>query len=301
MKHTEKFSIYFLNFCIIFLASACSMSGGQQSAAFYDSAARAKAAYGEAMEAPQAEAQYAADEAADSGIAEIAALQTRKLVYQAELRIRVEDPGAAEKPLADLMAKYEAWPSSTRIYENSRDYTVRVPSKYYDAFLKEAANLGRVLRRTESAEDVTLRYYDLEGRLATKQELLKTYQGYLSKAKDIDEIMTVEKRIAELQQEIDWTGTQLRNLSNLVDYATVDLELTGPVAVSSYSSPTLGERLSELFGSFGEVAQGAVVVLTGIVVYGVPAILIAALLFWVLFGRIGLIKKLWRLASGKRD
>ncbi|AEF80050.1 DUF4349 domain-containing protein [Leadbettera azotonutricia] len=289
----RKTAPYILILCVIFLICACSMSGGQQAAASYG-----RAAYGEAMESPQADAEYAAG---DAGAAEIPTQQSRKLVYQAELRIRVENPEAAEKPLADLMAKYEAWSSSTRIYENSRDYTVRVPSKYYDAFLKEAANLGRVLRRTESAEDVTLRYYDLEGRLSTKQELLKTYQGYLSKAKDIDEIMTVEKRIAELQQEIDWTGTQLRNLSNLVDYATVDLELQGPVAVSSYSAPTMGERLSELFGSFGEIAQGAVVVLLGVIIYGVPAILIVVLLFWILFGRIGFIKKLWRLASGKRS
>jgi hypothetical protein len=295
MKYTKKPVPYILILCIIFLVCACSAKSGSPAfAASYSGAGRA-------MEAPMAEAQYTADEAVVPDAAEIVTQQTRKLVYQAGLRIRVENPEAAEKPLADLMAKYNAWSSSTRIYENSRDYTVRVPSKYYDVFLKEAANLGRVLSRTESAEDVTLRYYDLEGRLATKQELLKTYQGYLSKAKDIDEIMTVEQRIAELQQEIDWTGTQLRNLSNLVDYATVDLELSGPVAASSYSAPTLGERLSELFGSFGEVARGAVVVLTGIVIYGVPAILIAVLLFWVLFGRIGLIKKLWRLASGKKD
>jgi hypothetical protein len=289
----QRTGFYILILCIILLVSACSMKGGQQASSYSGA--------GRAMESPQANAEYAADTAGDSGSMEIPVPQTRKLVYQAELRIRVENPEAAGKPLAELMAKYDAWPSSTRIYENSRDYTVRVPSKYYEAFLKEAENLGRVLRRTESAEDVTLRYYDLEGRLATKQELLKTFQAYLSRAKDIEEIMTVEQRIAELQQEIDWTGTQLRNLSNLIDYATVDLEFQGPVAVPSYSAPTMGERLSELFGSFGEVAQGTIVVLIGIVIYGVPAILIAVFLFWILFGRIGLINKLWRLASGKRD
>jgi hypothetical protein len=41
------------------------------------------------------------------------------------------------------------------------------------------------------------------------------------------------------------------------------------------------------------------VVLVGIVIYGIPVILGAALLFWLLFGRIGLLKKLWRLAAGK--
>jgi alpha-D-ribose 1-methylphosphonate 5-triphosphate synthase subunit PhnG len=83
------------------------------------------------------------------------------------------------------------------------------------------------LHRSENAEDVTLQYYDLEGRLNTKRELLKTYQSYLGRAKNIEEIMTVEKQIAELQNEIDWTGTRFRALADTVDYATIRLEISG--------------------------------------------------------------------------
>ena len=225
--------------------------------------------------------------------------QSRKLIKRADLRLRVENPAAIEAPLSNLMAKYDAWPASTGIYENSRSYSIRVPSASYDTMLSELAGLGRLLRRTENAEDVTLRYYDLEGRLATKRELLKTYQEYLGRAANIGDIMTVESRIADLQQEIDWTGTQLRNLANLIDYSTIDLEIVGPTGVSSYSEPTLGEKLGDLFGSFGDVASSALVVLMGIIIYGVPAILILILLYWLLFGRIGLVKKLWRLAARK--
>jgi len=231
---------------------------------------------------------------------ESSAIQTRKLVKTADLRLRVEDPAAIEKPLAELMAKYNAWSASTGIYENSRSYSIRVPTPSYDSMLTEISGLGKMLRRTENAEDVTLRYYDLESRLATKKELLKTYQDYLSKAKTIDEIMTVESRIADLQQEIDQTGTQFRNLANLVDYSTINLEISGPVSVSSYSEPTIGEKLRELFGSFGGVLSSSLVVLIGIIIYGVPAVLVLLLLFWILFGRIGILKKLWRLVAGKK-
>jgi hypothetical protein len=227
--------------------------------------------------------------------------QSRKLIKRAELRIRVENPAAVEAPLSSLMTKYDAWPASTGIYENSRNYSIRVPSASYDTMLSELTGLGRLLRRWENAEDVTLRYYDLEGRLATKRELLKTYQEYLGRAANIGEIMTVESRIADLQQEIDWTGTQLRNLASLIDYSTIDLEIIGPPTASSYSEPSLGEKVRELFSSFGGVASSALVVLMGIVIYGVPSILIIVLLFWLLFGRIGLLKKLWRLAAEKHD
>ena len=295
----KKLSVFVIGFiCVIFLCSTgCSRAkysmqeyGGMAARAAYDNFESEKQ-----MLTPAGSPLPQAVEESPSAI-ENAVHQERKLVKRANLQLRVEDPSVTEKPLAALMEKYKAWPASTGVYENSRDYSIRVPSSSYEAMLGELTGLGRVVRRNEHAEDVTLRYYDLESRLATKRELLKTYQSYLGKASSIDEIMKVESRIADLQQEIDWTGTQLRNLSSLVDYSTIDLEITGPLGTSSYSSPSLGEKMRELFGSFGEVISSGLVVLIGIIIYGVPVVLIIILLFWLLFGRIGLIKRLWRLA-----
>jgi hypothetical protein len=198
------------------------------------------------------------------------------------------------------MEKYGAWAASAVVNDNFRRFTIRVPSVSYGALLADIGGLGRVISRSESAEDVTVRYYDLEGRLATKRELLKTFQSYLGKAKTIEEILSVERRIAELEDEIDGTGRELRALGNLVDYATVELEVYGPVTASSYRAPTLGERLLELLGSFGGFASTLALILVGIVIFGVPVVLILAVLFWILFGRIGLFKKLWRMAAGKK-
>jgi hypothetical protein len=111
--------------------------------------------------------------------------------------------------------------------------------------------------------------------------------------------MTVERRIAELQWEIEQTGTQFRNLTNQIDYSTISVAITGPNS-GSYSRPGLGAKLADLFGSAGDVVSSAFVVLIGIIIYGAPIVLVAVLLFWILFGRIGLLKKLWRLAAGKK-
>jgi hypothetical protein len=224
----------------------------------------------------------------------------RKLVRQANVRIRVQDPAEAEAAVTAAMAKHGAYAASAAINDNSRHFTIRVPSVSYDALLADIGGLGRVLSRSENAEDVTVRYYDLEGRLATKRELLKTFQSYLGKAKTIEEILSVEERIAELEDEIDGTGRELRALGNLVDYATVELEVYGPVTASSYRDPSLGERLFELLDSFGDFASILALILVGIVIFGVPVVLILTVLFWVLFGRIGLLKKLWRTAAGKK-
>ena len=311
MNRLFRIIIFMLMLCILSLVSACGMKG---EGAFYDemyvsaavpasSIASSSAAAPAAMEMRSRTTGMANDDiGAAPGTApeEQISMQGRKLVKRADIRIRVENLEATERPLTELMEKYGAWSASTGIYENSRNYSIRVPSEFYDVMLAELTGLGKILRRTENTEDVTLRYYDLESRLAVKRELLNTYKGYLGRANDIDEILTVESRIADLQREIDDTGTQFRNLSHLIEYSTIDVGIAGPVTASSYYEPTLKEKLAELFSSFSDVASTVLVVLTGILVYGIPAVLILFLFFWILFGRIGLLKKLWRLVMGKK-
>jgi hypothetical protein len=224
----------------------------------------------------------------------------RKLVKRANIRIRVENLEASDASISALMEKYNAYAASTNIEENSRHYSLRVPAQFYDIFLADMNGLGRLLNRYESTEDVTLRYYDLEGRLATKKELLKTFQAYLGRANNIEEIMAVEARISELQYDIEGTGIQLRNLINRIDYATIDLSLLGPVSSAPKQTVTFGERIKQLFGSFGSFLSTVAVVIVSIVVYGIPVLLLLVLLFWLLFGRIGLIKKLWRIVASKK-
>jgi len=161
--------------------------------------------------------------------------------------------------------------------------------------------MGRLIRRSESTEDVTLRYYDLEGRLEMKRELLKTFQSYLTRARNIEEIMSVEARIAELQNDIEGTGVQLRHLTNRVDYATIDLNLIGPASAQQTQSETLGERIRALFGNFGNFLATVVVIIIGIVIFGIPLVLLFTLLFWLLFGKVGLLRKLWVLVKGKKQ
>jgi len=225
----------------------------------------------------------------------------RKLVKRATIRIRVENLDATDASVTELMRKYDAYSASTNLEENYYSYILRVPSPLYDVFLAEMNGLGRQLRRSENTEDVTLRYYDLEGRLATKRELLKTYQSYLTRANDIEEVLSVEARIADLQSDIEGTGMQLRNLANRVDYATIELHVFGPVNSTPNRGETFGEQIKELFGNLGSFLSAIAIIIIGIVVYGIPIILFAALLVWLFFGRIGLLKKLWLTVMGKKE
>jgi hypothetical protein len=223
----------------------------------------------------------------------------RKLVKRADIVIKVENLAKADVSVTELMKKYDAYAAITNNHEASNHYSLRVPSKAYDIFLTEMNGMGRLIRRSEYTDDVTLRYYDLEGRLETKRELLRTFQSYLRRASNIEEILAVESRISELQYDIEGTGKQLRDLANRIDYATIDLALLGPAAASDRSE-TFGERIGQMFGSFGGFLSGVAVVIIGIVIYGVPILLLLAVFFWLFFGKIGLMRKLWLVVKSKK-
>ena len=238
--------------------------------------------------------------------AETAVFINRKLIKRAELRIEADQSlidnegkiSGVSKKIDNLMRKYDAYSEQTWSDENSARYTIRVPQVHYEALITETGALGKVRSRSETAEDVTLKYYDLEGRLTTKKTLLATFQGYLGRAKDIDDVMKVETRIADLQNEIDRLGSQFKMLANQIDYATVELQVYSYRHTSGYST---GDRIGKIFTSFGSFASGALVVLTSIIVYGVPIILFCLLLFWLLFGRVGILKRAFRLVMYGKD
>jgi len=299
----KRISILLTLSAAILFTVGCSRKSQEMGLADYGRARASGFAYNDASPkmarstAAVEEAQFARDEAAgesDSLSANFPDAE-RKLIKSANVRIRVENLSAADDAVTALLKKYDGYAASTNIEENSRYYSLRVPAKFYDVFLAETGSVGRLINRFENTEDVTLRYYDLEGRLATKKELLKTFQAYLGKAKTIEEIMSVEARLSELQYDIEGTGIQLRNLANRVDYATIDLSLLGPVMSSPNRGFTFGERVKQLFGGFGGFLSAVAMVLLIIVIYGIPILLLLGLLFVLLFGRIGLAKKLWRL------
>ena len=248
-----------------------------------------------------AESQAADDGGGDGYGAPLQNTSWRKLVKRASISVRVDDLDATDAAINDLMERHDAYASSTSSYENSRGYMIRVPSPAYDVFLADLDGMGRVLRRSENTEDVSLRYYDLEGRLASKEELLATYRSYLARARNMEEILSVEARIADLHNEIEGTGKELRQLANLIDYSTISLDIRGPATSEPYRGPTLADRVGELFMGFGGFLSGAAVVLIGLVIYGIPVLLLAVVLFWLLFGKVGLLKKLFRIAAGKKQ
>lgn len=226
-------------------------------------------------------------------------ISLRKLVTSSNLQLRVDNLNDGVTALNEIMVKYHTYASSLNIHENSRDYTLRVPAAHYNSLLDEIKKMGNIIRFNETTDDVTLRYFDLESRLNTKRELIVTFQNYLRRANNIEEILSVERRIAELQAEIDDVGRQFRLLSDLIDYSTIRFELLGPISALNFGRETIWERIKNLTFGFRDYVSTIIIILLAIVVYGIPTLLIILLLYWLFFGKIGILKKSFKIVSGK--
>jgi hypothetical protein len=55
-----------------------------------------------------------------------------------------------------------------------------------------------------------------------------------------------------------------------------------------------------LLTGFGGYMSAIIIILLAVIVYGIPAIVILLLLYWILFGKIGLVKKVYKLVAEKK-
>jgi hypothetical protein len=257
------------------------------------------AADAEKAELKRAEAVPAPMEAAASARPEFSAAE-RKLIRSADLRLRVTDLSASEREAGTLVASFGGYVASSSRSEESLYMSLRIPGASFEAALAGIEPLGKELSRSLSSEDVTLNWYDLESRLETKRELMKTLRAYLRSAKSIEDIMTVESKLADLQNEIDSLGGQFAHLADLVDFATINAEFVLPAARVQTVEPSLGERIGDVLRGTGAFFSSLVALLVGLVVFGVPVVALAAALFWLLFGKMGLVVKLYRLVAGPK-
>ena len=101
--------------------------------------------------------------------------------------------------------------------------TLRVPADQLDATLTEVKTLGRVESESQSGQDVTSQYVDLQARLSnarnTEQRLTELLRNRTGKLSDV---LEVEQELDRVRGEIEQMEAERKNMSNQVSYATLN-------------------------------------------------------------------------------
>ena len=231
---------------------------------------------------------------------QLAKVDVRKRIVTGSLDLQVADMAGALSAINGRMAGLGAWLASSQIEAAWASLVIRVPAERYDQLVSQLGGSGRIIRSSTQAEDVTDQWFDLDNRLRSKRILQERYLTYLRQAKNVEDLMAIERQVNELTAEIEQLEGGFKRLGDQVAYSTltVNLSLPGSTDRTGYD---LGGALSDFLMNVRDFFQAFLVIVLYVVVIGTPLVLAAAVAWWLCFGRIGLVRRLFAHLSGRRS
>lgn len=206
-----------------------------------------------------------------------------KVIYTASLELETTEFDRSAAALEQLAGDLGGYFENSSVGDRGggyrwADYTVRVPSEQYHAFLNRAGELCHETWRDTNRQNISEVYYDTAGRLKTQQIKLERLQALLAEADNMADIITIESAISETEWMIEDLSGTLRHYDGQVDYATVQISLREVYRLSNVDEPAesfagrLGRAFSNGLHTFGSTLEELAVALA----YGWVWVLLAA-------------------------
>ena len=176
----------------------------------------------------------------------------RKWILTVHMDLETEELDTMLAYVTERVAEFGGYLEDQSIYNGSgyssyrsrnADLTVRVPVEKADEFVGKVGEKANVTATSRNMEDVTLRYTATESRvkaLQTEEERLLTL---MEQAEDLSDLLEIESRLTEVRYELEMYTTNLRTLSNQIDYATVYMNIEEVRRYTPVEEPTFWERI----------------------------------------------------------
>jgi hypothetical protein len=240
---------------------------------------------------PQEQPPEEAAPAGDSRAPADAGKLRRQIIYDADVRLIVEDFEGIPEKVQKLVDASGGFVAQQKLHgksgtPRSGEWKIRIPVAGYENFLDSARKLGELQSLAANSQDVTEQYYDLAARIGNKQKeearLLKHLDENTGK---LEEILTVEKEISRVREELERMQGRMRVLKDLVSLTTVTLHVDEIKGYVPPQAPTFTQRVSRAFGLSWHalVATGEGLVVAGVAlgpwmaVLGIPVVAVVFL------------------------
>lgn len=180
-----------------------------------------------------------------------------KLVYKCYVDIETLDFDKSYAALQDMMEKYncvissetfgdesisyfyDSYYSSSSKYKTGRtdEIVIRVPSANYKSFISEYGELGNVTSKTQTVDNITQEYYDTTSQVEGLKAEMERLEIMMSQATEIEDMITINQAITELQSEINSLTTYIRTMDSDVAYSYVTMSLREVLEYSEVEQP----------------------------------------------------------------
>jgi len=160
-------------------------------------------------------------------ISDAMAASSRLLIWRAYLDVQVWNLSNAVARASDQVRRAGGYVE--REYatgETSFTLTLRVPQAGFSNLVYGLGQLGEVVGRNISSDDVTAEYVDTEARLKNMIALRDRLRELLAKATEVKDLLAIETELGRIQGEIESMEARLRVLKGQVDLSEITLTLT---------------------------------------------------------------------------
>jgi hypothetical protein len=194
----------------------------------------------------------------------------KKIVKHGTLNIEVDDYKKFNAFVHELITKWEAYVAAEQ--ENSSDYkienvlTIKVPVQFFDDAIQQlASQKEKLLTRQINSEDVTAEFLDTRARMEAKKKVRLRYLDMLKQAKNMEEILQVEKEVNAIQEQIEAGEGRVNYLSHAAAYSTIQLTFFQVLnaGVAYNENPGFGKRILLAFsGGLHWIAELMIILVT---------------------------------------
>lgn len=154
--------------------------------------------------------------------------EDQKIIKTARLRFETQDLKNTQEQVDEVIKQVGGYiQNDTSGKDRNQLYhrlTVRIPTQNFQNAINGIAK-GVVFfdEKTISQQDVTEEFIDINARLKAKRALEERYLTLLQKAKNVKEMLDIERELAEIREEIEAKQGRLNFLKNQVALSTLHI------------------------------------------------------------------------------
>ena len=175
-----------------------------------------------------------------SGVGESAKEIERMVIYNADMRISVEDPEVTMQTIIDMAEDAGGFVVYSNLYKTYTDrgslpqanIMVRVPAGRLNSIMEEIKALtpnpkDDVLSENVSGQDVTAEFTDLESRLRNLEAAEQALVELMEAAKDPQDVLDVFSELTYYRGEIEIVKGRMRYLEESADLSALSVDIVG--------------------------------------------------------------------------
>ncbi len=209
----------------------------------------------------------------------------KKIIKTGNLTLEAKSLKSFTQAMQPLLSKNGAYIEKEESRQgegyHSSHWIIKVPVLQFEDLLNELVLKDvKVAERSINSSDVTDAWFDTRSRLEAKRAMRTKYSEFLGKAKNMEEVLQVQKEINNLQEEIESATARLEAMGNQSAYSTINLDVTekGSGIAPVEETPDFFKRLVT---AFKDGADGLSYILVGIVSIW-PLLLILSVIFLII-------------------